>query len=343
MVGGLVEAMKRLGHHVFSTWSEPTGSRVANKTVLDLHLREPDRRRLWHLASLFRSIGALLRTRPHIVHLHFLTKRAHYFLLLRRFLGFKVVITAHGSDLLRPWPGDRDHLGRFLQEADAVTVVSEDLRDHALRIGSLPQQRVEVIPNGVDMEVFQPIGGKRQPGSMRLISVGRLEHVKGHDVLLRALADPQYGSGSCELTLVGDGEERSALIELARQLAIEARVNFAGMLNQQETLNLLQNSDVFVLPSRSEGLPVALIEAMACGLPCLASDVGGVTQVLCGAGMTVEPDNPEELARCLGMILADESLRTGLSKAAIRRASSFSAALAANRYAALYKRLASSG
>jgi glycosyltransferase involved in cell wall biosynthesis len=140
----------------------------------------------------------------------------------------------------------------------------------------------------------------------RLILVGSLEQLyKGPDVLIRALAQCLGAGLDLELTIVGDGKFRPALENLARHLGVAERVCFRGMLPSGEAVRAeLEVADVFVLPSRTEGSPRALIEAMACALPCLGSAVGGIPELLPYEAM-VPPGNVNALASKIKVLVSN--------------------------------------
>lgn len=158
---------------------------------------------------------------------------------------------------------------------------------------------VTVIKNGVDCEKFKP-GSKllaRQTlglaTEVTLIGcAGRLEHVKGHDVLLRALA---LLPEDVHLTLAGSGSQRAALEALACELNIQHRVTFLGLVT--EMVRFYQSLDLFCLPSRSEGFPLSTLEAQACDIVTIATEVGASKETICPCtGSVVEADNPSALA-----------------------------------------------
>lgn len=336
IVRALRSGLGQKGHRVTTAWSEPTHVDVAGERVIGLHLREGARP--FHLPSLMRSLRLSLSDRPQVVHCHFLTRRVRYFLAMRRLFGFKVVLSAHGSDLLRPWDVDAGHLGRILSEADAVTAVSDDLKAAMVDGYGVDADAITVVPNGVDTDFFAP-GELRSAvqEATRFVSVGRLEHVKGHDVLLHAFARVVDRDPRARLTLVGDGDEASPLARLADELDLRENVTFAGGLDRDSIRDALRDGDIFVMPSRSEGLPIALLEAMACGLPCVASAVGGIPDLLQDCGMVVPPDRPEALADALLDLASRPSRMRALGRAARETALGFSQRRAVAAYETVYR------
>jgi glycosyltransferase involved in cell wall biosynthesis len=169
------------------------------------------------------------------------------------------------------------------------------------------------------------------------VIVARLDRLKGHDVLLKALA---WMKEDAELLIVGDGPERGALEVLAAELGVQDRVRFAGF--RKDVPDLLAASDFFVLPSRTEGLPLSVLEAMAHGLPSIATPVGGVPEALNGeeCGILVPVDDVHRLAAVMGTLVGDPQLRRRLGAAAETRVRKhFSFAAMTDAYDSLYRRL----
>ena len=164
---------------------------------------------------------------------------------------------------------------------------------------------VRLIPNGVNLEKFKPgdkakaRAGWKLPTTARIVgSVGRLEEVKGHDILLDAFAALP---GSPILVLAGTGSKVADLEMKARKLGISDRVKFLGA--QENVSTLYPAFDVFCLPSRNEGLPLTLLEAQACGVPVVASEVGAVPDAMCPeTGRLVPPGDPLALTKALNAV-----------------------------------------
>ena len=214
----------------------------------------------------------------------------------------------------------------------------------------MPASRVRVVPNGVPLPDQADLTATRTrrrallgiPAAERwLVFVGRLTHEKGLDVLLRALEAPVGADG---LLVVGDGAERARLTAAAARAAIPVR--FCGY--QEVVSPFLAAADAFVQPSRSEGLPFALLEAMAHGLPVVCSDVGGVAEAVGGCGMIVPPARPDALAAALRDLLGDDGTPRRLGdagRARVGRAFGVSAMLAGihQAYADLAERATAAG
>lgn len=219
-----------------------------------------------------------------------------------------VVHTYHGvpDDVSQAWLDDRAAPGpsrytRAVLAADAVVarsvartvVVAAPMRDFLVERLHVPGGRVVHIDNGLALpEGVRPAAGPVR----RLLFVGLLVERKGVDVLLRALARSARDTpgGPVRLTVVGDGPHRAGLEGLRDTLGLHDRVDFLGF--RSDVAHLMAKHDAFVLPARMEQQPLVLIEAMAVGLPVVATDVGGVADMLGGRGRLVPPDDVDALA-----------------------------------------------
>jgi glycosyltransferase involved in cell wall biosynthesis len=235
-----------------------------------------------------------------------------------------------------------------LQEADRITAVSHEVRSAWLRSGSRRHLNSEVVWNGVEIPALSGDSLTRarvrqelelDERELALIAVGNLHHRKGHAVLLQAFEKARLGHTSV-LLLVGDGPLLAELETMARSLGIGGRVRFLG--RRRDVEDLLFASDVFVLPSLAEGLPMALLEAMARGLPCIASAVGGVPEALADGidGHLVPPGDVDTLAARLASV-EDASTRLQLGDAArLHAMRDFRVEQMVQRYESLYMALA---
>jgi glycosyltransferase involved in cell wall biosynthesis len=174
--------------------------------------------------------------------------------------------------------------------------------------------RYQIVHCGVDPHQFRYVEVKRH--ARKLLYTGRLAAEKGLPVLfesLRLLGQQDY---DYELTLVGDGDERKSLENLARQMGIADRLVFAGFASQEKVKDYLMQTDVFILPSFAEGVPVSLMEAMACGVPVIATHVGGIAELIepGETGLLVPASDALALRDAIASYLNDYGLREKVSR-----------------------------
>ncbi|MDT0632207.1 glycosyltransferase family 4 protein [Rubrivirga litoralis] len=274
--------------------------------------------------SALRLARCLRSARPDVVNVHFVDALAAYVLALQPLFGYRVVLTAHGSDVLRPRSEVHAALvPRLLDRADAVIAVSGEVGDHVRSVA--PSACVSVIQNGVDL-AFWSGGAGWEPTPGRIVQVGTLRAVKGQDVMLRALARLRDRLPSARLDLIGDGPARDRLQALADELGVADAVTFVGRVPSDEIRERLRTAAVSALPSRSEGLPLTLLEAMAVGTPVVASAVGGIPETagVPPCAVLVPPEDPERLASALLSVLTDSEEAQALADRAAERVEAFS-------------------
>jgi glycosyltransferase involved in cell wall biosynthesis len=262
---------------------------------------------------------------------------------LKQLCGVPYIVSLRGGDVpgflpynLAGYHKVTGPLIRFLWRG-AAHVVANSQGLAALARQSAGQMPIRMIPNGVDTARFTPAEHREHRGPVQLVFVGRVVHQKGLDVLLSALsrlpAEADY-----ELTIVGDGPLRDTLTKQAASLGVLARLRFAGWAGREEMPDLLRRADLFVFPSRDEGMPNAVLEAMAAGLPVVATRISGNEEVVADGetGLLVPPDDPDALAGALAGFLADAALRRRMGAAGRERVCrEYSWRSVAERYAAL--------
>lgn len=274
----------------------------------------------------FRALRRILAAeRPVTVNVHYPTAGSLVFVALRRIFGFRLVLSLHGSDLRLPRKASTRALPVLFRAADAITVVSKEMRDQAVARFGAPPDRIHLIRNGIDATFWTPAPRSvRKRDVVVFIAVGRLAPVKGIDLLLTAFAPIAADHPAASLVLVGHGPDRPALERQAERLGVADRVVFTGHLDHAALRAQLWAADVFVLPSRSEGFPVALLEAMGTGRGFVAASVGGVEEIaIPESGICVPPEDPEALSAAMRQMLA-EGRSAECGAAARRRAEAFS-------------------
>jgi glycosyltransferase involved in cell wall biosynthesis len=271
----------------------------------------------FQLAGMLAALRRLRREGwvPDVVHAHVYQAGLPALALGRR-AGAPVVITEHYTGFERGLVTGYDRLiaRTAFQSADLVAPVSSYLARYVTEIA--PKARVRVLPNVVDTGVFRPPAQLREPGEgLRLLTVGALADKKGQSYLIEAMArlDP---ARNATLDIVGGGPLRAELEALAARLGLADRVRLRGELPKEQVAQLMRESDVFVLPSIYETFGCVLIEAMASGLPVVATAVGGVPEVvLDGEGRLVEPRDPDALAQAIEATLTQETMERRAAQA----------------------------
>lgn len=247
-----------------------------------------------------------------LVDAHFAHPDAAAAAVLARRLGLPLVVTVRGSDIHRDLarPGHRALIRRTLDQAAAVVAVAQPLADE-LRAAGIAADRIEMIENGVDVARFAGVDRDRARREIGLaddrrlvLSVGNLQPVKGHDVLLDAFA--LLGENT-ELRIAGAGPRRAALEQQAERLGLAGRVRFLGRVAHEDLPGLYAAADVFCLPSRNEGCPNVVLEALAAGCPVASTSVGHVPYLVRDGenGRTAPPEDAPALADALQALLAD--------------------------------------
>jgi glycosyltransferase involved in cell wall biosynthesis len=267
---------------------------------------------LSYAANLAAAFAAYRRLRargfvPDVIHAHFFLAGAPA-LALGRLTRKPVVVTEQWSVFL---PEDPASLGPLMRRvarttfahADAVLPVSGALRDGIRSLGVSADFRV--VPNVVDTEQFHPsVDGRRDGAPQRLIGVGGLYDAKGWEFLLEAVAVLTRERRDFSLDIVGDGELRGRYEELASRLAISELVTFHGWLPKDEVASRVRDADLFVMTSRYDSNPCALIEALASGVPVVGTAVGGIPDMVGeGMGLLARPGDPASIAAQLGAAL----------------------------------------
>ena len=196
--------------------------------------------------------------------------------------------------------------------AHAVVANSSAAGDQLARDG-VPSDKLRLIANGLDIRRFVPVTPR--PDIRRIVMVANLRPEKGQDTLLAAAPRILARYPDASFTFVGDGPRREALELLTRALGISERVRFMG--ESRDVAPILAGHDLFVLPSRSEAFPNALIEAMATALPVVATDVGGIPEVVRpGSGLLVRPNDERVLADAVLALMDDPAAAAALGRAA---------------------------
>jgi glycosyltransferase involved in cell wall biosynthesis len=214
-----------------------------------------------------------------------------------------VVISENSSEwprhLLSPGALRRARLA--FRRAALVCPVNRRLQETIESYGV--RARFRIVPNTVDTRLFHPPADSRRREPTRLVNVAMHVEVKALDVLLRAFARAAEGRQGLMLELIGEGPLTDDLRRLAAELGLADRVRFTGTATPEQVAEALRDSDLFVLSSLSENMPLAVIEALCCGLPVAATDVGGVSEAVGADGALAPAGDPDALAAAIETVL----------------------------------------
>ena len=298
------------GTYLRTWWRGVTGNRRSPKFFV---------RTVYVLPKAAAFARRMLQLRVDHIHAHYATHPALAAWVASELTGIDYSFTAHAHDLYV----ERPMLSEKLESARFVRTISEYNRQFlAQRYGREAARKVRVIRCGVDLQRFEPPSRPHRDGGhpFTIICVASLESYKGHRYLLEALARVRSHGLDVRCLLVGEGELREAIERQRDHLGLEEIVILCGAQPAEQVRALLNRADAAVLSSvitesgKMEGVPVALMEAMAVGLPVVATNVSGVSELVEDGrcGLLVDERDPEGLAESIAMLARNPALRRRL-------------------------------
>jgi len=267
---------------------------------------------------LIKQIRCLKNIDPDVI--HFQGAGGINIIFLKKFFRRPCVAWGQGSDIYSPWSFKNTILKSVFRNVDAVVALTEDMKKDIQKIFN---RAVFVIPNGIDNTIFKKISSNNHSIDLSikkrdnmLIFVGNFRPVKGLKYLIYAMKLINEQSRDVGLILIGDGEKRLELEKLVKTLDLSEYIFFIGKVSNEQIPKYMHNSDIFVLPSLSEGLPLVILEAFASGLPIVASKVGGLPSIIKDGenGFLVEPKNPEKIVEKIMILLKNKKLMKEIAK-----------------------------
>lgn len=253
--------------------------------------------------------------------------------LMARRLGYKVYWVEHLA--VDPWLTRnilRNNYVRLSRLVDRIIVVSNHIREELVGKIGIENNKIEVVYNGVDTSYFSSVdpvlveNEKKKLGLYKDSKIigfhGRLHEEKGLDILIRAFSEITRRFDKAYLLLVGEGSDRPRLESLSRSLGLEGKVIFVGFKNMEILPLYINMMDIFCLPSRvRESFGISIIEAMSASKPTVASNIGGIPEIIDGEefGYLFEVGDEKELAGYLSKLLSDEKLRLSMGAKAFQR------------------------
>jgi len=288
-----------------------------------------------YLEAQYRAVMAEARAgNTDVIHAHWAIPTGPAAVVAARKLGVPSVITMHGGDVyVNPEQGYdfptrwyvRPALRWTLRHAGALTAITEDCRQHALRAGA-PAEHIRLVFNGTDLRRFSPDENGNHPdmqyGPNMIFACRQLFPRKGIRFLLEAAAQLKPRFPDLKVVLAGDGFERPELTRLAADLGIAQDVTFLGWVPNTDLPPYYRAAAVSVIPSLEEGFGIPAAEAMGCEVPVVASDAGGLPEVVENGvtGLVVPRGDPDALAKAIGTLLQDPERRRVMGRAGRQRA-----------------------
>ena len=251
------------------------------------------------------------------VHSHFSSTVA---VLARQVFGFDLSLTLHGSDEFIDPAGFR--LAEKVAAASLVRVISQFGRSQVMRFSDPKDwHKIVVLPLGVDPAMFSPAPFRAAPEVFEIAFVGQLAPVKGCFILLEAVERLVRGGRKLRLRFAGGGPLRGALSAEIEKRGLSAQVRLEGPLNPPAVVALYRQTDIFALASFAEGVPVVLMEAMAMQIPCVATRITGIPELIRDGldGLLVTASSAEEMAAAIARLMDDSDLRQRLGESARRQ------------------------
>lgn len=341
------ESLSKKGHQVMVLTQWLKGSReyeIVNGVRI---YRAIKGMRPWAIGYLLSALMFMMRHRSEydLIQCYGIFYHTTASIVMKYFFGKKVINRLESS-------GEKGDLGRMdrmkygvlvkqsWKRVDKLIAISKEIHCNLMRAG-VDATKMVYIPNCVDTDFFKPLEGKTDETLVRILFVGRLAEDKGVDILIRALKKIiQEEHRNVSLTIVGDGPVRGQLEQIASEISGEVPIQFVGQTS--EVLGYYQHSHMVVLPSFWEGLPLVLLEGMACGVPVVASDIGGHREVIEDGvnGLLFPVGQVDELAsRMVYLIEYPDRAREMGQRGRQTVLSGFSLAESLRRYLDLYKSL----
>ena len=321
----IAKYLAKRGHeiHVITRYSKEL-PRFEEKDGFYIH-------RIWYLdfpilsffTHLFFFFAEIFKIRKNlsIIHGQMISPCGLLAIIAGKYLQKPSITYTRGSDVYRASKLFKITIGKFvLKKSDVIIALTEDMKKE---IEKICDREVFVIPNGIDLRNFEKLSKENIRKKLEIaneeeiiIFVGTLRSVKGVKYLIKAMEIIIQKNIDTRLMLVGDGEDRESLEKLVKELDLEKYVSFVGIVPNKKVPEYMVASDIFVLPSLSESFGIVNLEAMASGLPIVATKVGGLAEIIKDGenGFLVEPKNSKEIAEKVLLLLEDEEMRERISR-----------------------------
>jgi len=254
------------------------------------------------------------------IHIHFASQAANVGLILSKIFPYSFSMTVHGPDEF--YEVGYYNLSEKVASAKFICCIGYYARSQLMQLSPSDHwEKFEITPLGVDPQKFIPSPKGEIRPAVNILCVGRLVNTKGQHLLLCAAQVLEHSGRKLNVSFVGDGPEKENLLAKMGQMNLKKSVKFLGGLNHDQVVKELQKTDIFVLPSFAEGIPVALMEAMAMEIPCVSSNITGVPELIRDQvdGYLITSSNVDELTEAIRKLIDDSELRKKIGKSARNR------------------------
>jgi glycosyltransferase involved in cell wall biosynthesis len=316
----LAKYLARQGHDVHVITSLDAGlPKIETKDGFQIHRTKFNRVKYIGCIIFWAKIVKMLKAiKPDVVHSQMIGMGMPA-LVAKKLFGLPYVIWGRGSDVYLTLWYERLFLKPAVKNADAVIALTEQMKE---KIGAFYKRDASVIPNGINLDEYAGLSKenlraelKIEPDDKVIIYIGRLSAVKGVEYLIRAMGLVKEKAPAAKLILIGDGSEKEKVKSIIKQLNLEHLIIQLPQVPNQNIPKYAAVSDLLVLPSLSEGFPMTILEAMASGLPVVATKVSCLTEIVKEGKncFLVEPANPEQLAEKILLLLKNDGTRAMMS------------------------------
>ncbi len=307
--GGILQALKDLGTTLFT---RPLG--FFRGLFYTLYLGGTDLKRLlWNMFYFTEAVMVGSWMNSHSInhlHVYFANPASSVGLIMSKTFPHTFSISIHGPDIFENV--QLNYLSEKIKGATFICCIGKYARSQLMRHCPVGQwDKFEIAPLGIDPDIYTPKPFVENPAPFSLLCVGRLVPAKGQHILIAAMELLVKEGHPVKLQLVGDGPDRITLERDVKKWQLTEYVTFSGALNQEDTLEAFREADLFILPSFAEGTPVVLMEAMAMEIPCIATYITGIPELIEDnkEGLLVPPSDAEELAKAVAHLIKKTDVR----------------------------------
>lgn len=275
-------------------------------------------------------IWIVWKHRINLIHAHWVIPTGFIAVLAKKITHVPVLLSAHGADI-NLYPRKNRLLFKIaafsLRHANEITAVSEELKNKIRNEFGIISKRITVVSCGVDLETFRPMDQKNAREKLKLpqqakivLFIGDLIPLKGLHHLIESIPDILKRQDQAVFLIIGKGFFERDLANMVENRGLKPHVRFMGAVPNEEVPLWLNAADLLVLPSTSEGTPVVVMEALSCGVPVVASRVGGIPELVKDGenGLLVKSDDPNSLGEALIRLLTDDRLLQTLRQRCLR-------------------------